>query len=192
MKKVICFVLLLLPCVAASAQQQGIGIRLGQPMGITYKKYLPHNKALEFMLATAPRDWGYNYYKNSFGWYDKYNDYLYRSHEVDNILYLGARYLFHYDIVEEGMSGDLKWFWGLGGVLKTASVEYDYIDEAPPHNWHSDTRTDIDLGPEGVIGMEYTFEKVPVSLFADFSLMMELVDRPTLRTLGGTGARFNF
>jgi hypothetical protein len=55
-----------------------------------------------------------------------------------------------------------------------------------------DERTDFDFGPEGIFGAEYTFEDVPVTLFAETSLQLELVDRLTLRLFAGTGARFNF
>ena len=51
---------------------------------------------------------------------------------------------------------------------------------------------DIDIGPEGMIGMEYTFEDVPITVFGEVSLMLELVDRVTLRPFTGVGARYRF
>ena len=45
----------------------------------------------------------------------------------------------------------------------------------------------------GVIGLEYTFSKVPISLFLDGTLFMEIFDDPFLfRPQAGTGARFRF
>ncbi|MBK6832505.1 MAG: hypothetical protein IPG92_18020 [Flavobacteriales bacterium] len=48
-------------------------------------------------------------------------------------------------------------------------------------------------GADGVIGLEYTFSKVPISLFLDGTLFMEIFDDPFLfRPQAGTGARFRF
>jgi len=174
------------------AQNQSVGIRFGEPMGIVYKKYLLNNKAIEFNLGTAPRGWSYYYYKSSFDWYKEYDDYEFRSQEVNGVIYLDARYLFQYDIPVEGMVGSLNWFWGIGALFKTARVEYSYIDDAPPFNWHTDERQDFDLGPQGIIGIEYTFKDTPVTLYADFNLLFELLDRPHIRLMGGTGVRYNF
>ena len=52
---------------------------------------------------------------------------------------------------------------------------------------------DIDLGVHGVGGVEYTFAAVPISLFLDGTLFMEVVDDPFLFWPQlGTGARFRF
>ncbi len=75
-----------------SAQHQGIGLRLGEPLGITYKRYLPGNRAVEFVLGTAPKDWSSSYYSNSFE--DRYDDYDEVSHDVNSVLYLQGKYLF--------------------------------------------------------------------------------------------------
>ena len=51
----------------------------------------------------------------------------------------------------------------------------------------------LDVGVDGVLGLEYTFPKAPVSVFLDGTLYMELFDDPFLFSLqGGTGVRFRF
>ena len=74
--------------------------------------------------------------------------------------------------------------------MKLATVDYRLkrIDVVT-----TSTRTDIDIGPEGILGMEYTFEQVPLTIFGEFSLFIEIVDRPAaLRGLSGVGVRYNF
>jgi hypothetical protein len=191
MKKVIVILSLMLCFFGASAQRQGIGVRLGDPMGVTYKRYLPGNKAVEFGLGSASPGWHQSYYEKSFKVRHEYDDFRYRSHSVESTLYLQGRYLLHYEIPIEGMEGKLEWYWGVGAILKFAKVKYRFQD-LETTAVDSDTRSDIDLGPEGIGGMEYTFQDVPVTIFGDISLMLELVDRPTLRPFAGIGARYNF
>ncbi len=177
----------------ALAQEQSIGLRIGTPMAITYKRYLSDHRAFEFGLGTTPPGWNDNYYRNSFGDYSRYDGYSYNSHNVRSTVFFQARYLFQYEIPIEGMIGDLGWYWGPGAVLKFASVDFVYQNRAFPFNVVNDRRTDIDLGPELIAGVEYTFQGVPITLFGEASLMLEFADRPlNLRVFGGIGGRFNF
>lgn len=188
-------IVLFLACASGSifAQQQSIGLRIGNPIGITYKRYLPNDRAIEFGIGTSSSGWNSNYYKNSFKDYKRYDNYDYRSHSVSSPVYFQGRYLFQYNIPIEGMVGKLDWYWGIGAVLKFATVEYVYQNEAPPYDSYIDNRTDIDFGPEGIAGMEYTFEDIPLTVFGEVSLMLEFADRPlTFRSFGAAGVRFNF
>jgi hypothetical protein len=191
MKKLICSVFLLSCFLTTFSQDRGIGLRVGAPMGITFKKYLPQNRAIELGLGTLTAGWYDQYYENSFGAYKKYDKYHYLSHHVNSTVYLQARYLFHYDIYIEGMMGELDWYWGAGGMLKFANVDFRYRNEN--EEIVSTTRTDIDFGPEGILGMEYTFEDIPLAIFGEFSLMIEFADRPlAFRGFSGVGARYIF
>ena len=76
-------------------------------------------------------------------------------------------------------------------MLKLASIEYRYIDPQGPDE--TQMVTDIDIGPEGIIGMEYTFDDLPLTIFGDISLMIEILDRPGIpRGFSGVGVRYNF
>lgn len=190
---VLLLVLLAVVPVLAQRTHNGIGVRLGEPLGITYKIYLSSNRALEFGIGSASNTWDRNYYKNSFGHYGRYDDYNYTSHRVKSLFYLQARYLIHRDIDIEGLEGKLQWYWGVGALLKSANVQYRYKQRVAPYAEATDTYQDIDFGPEGILGLEYTFEDVPVSIFGEFSLMLEFADRPgTFRTFSGVGVRYNF
>jgi hypothetical protein len=191
MKNLIVLSILLFATITAHAQDRGIGIRLGAPMGITCKKYLPQNKAVEFGLGTLTNGWYDNYYQRSFRSFDRFEGYDYVSHRVRSAVYLQGRYLLQNEIQIEGMMGKLEWYWGIGGLLKFGNVEYRYRDTSGDSFY--ETRTDFDFGPEGILGMEYTFEDVPLTIFGEFSLMVEIVDRPgILRGLSGVGVRYNF
>ena len=184
----------LLVCVTiTNAQKQGIGLRLGDPMGITYKNYLNKTRSVEFILGSASRNWHGAYYLNSFESYSQYDNYRYISHEVLSTIYLQARYLLNYDIRIDGMVGKLDWYWGIGALLKSSNVRYRFQDFSGNGPVNTSTKYDIDLGPEGIIGLEYKFQDVPVSVFGETSLMIELADRPgALRVFGGVGVRYNF
>jgi hypothetical protein len=179
--------------VVSYGQRQAFGLRLGDPIGITYKKYTQTNKAIEFLFGTASTHWRHNYYENSFSKYSEYDGYSYRSHKLSNPVYLQARYLFHYHIPVDGMDGKLEWYWGVGAMLKFCRVEYRYADGPPDNGNKYDTRTSIDFGPDGILGVEYKFEDTPLNVFGEVSLLLELADRPlTPQLFGAVGARFIF
>jgi hypothetical protein len=191
MKKAILILLLTGFIFSAFAQDRAIGLRFGAPMGISYKKYMRNHKAIELGIGTVTQGWYNQYYENSFSRFAKYNNGKYLSHQTNSNVFFQGRYLLDYDIQIEGMMGKLNWYWGVGGVLKFGSVEYRYRDQFEVVR--TDVHSDIDLGPEGVIGMEYTFEQVPITIFGDFSLMVELADRPgTFKGFSGVGGRYHF
>lgn len=193
MIRVVISFLLTFIAVSTFAQKQAIGLRIGVPIGITYKRYLPKDRAIEFGIGTASTGWNSNYYKNSFKDAGRYDNYDYRSQKIHGTVYFQGRYLFHYNIPIEGMEGKLDWYWGVGAVIKVATVDYTYQNKTSPFNVERDTRTDIDFGPEGIAGMEYTFQDIPLAVFGEISLMLEFADRPlTFRTFGAAGVRFNF
>jgi hypothetical protein len=192
MKKVIVLLsLAFCVCFTAPAQDRGIGLRLGDPTGITFKKYFGRTRAFELGLGSALYGWHNNYYVNSFQAYGPYEDYRYRSHSVISTVYLQGRYLQHYDIYVQDLEGKWDWYWGVGAVLKFSKVRYRYQHDEPPFD-DTDIYNDVDFGPEGILGMEYTFQDIPLTVFAEISLMFEIVDRVSVRPLSGLGARYRF
>lgn len=192
MKKTAGLLLFCMVALAARAQDRGIGLRIGDPTGISYKKYLPRHKAIELGVGTSTIGWHHAYYRNAFRDLDKFEPYEYRDHHVTSTLYLQAKYLLQYDIPVEGMVGRLAWYWGVGALLKVAKVEYRYDEDGGPENLR-ELHTDIDIGPEGILGMEYTFDDVPLTVFGDISLLIEIVDRPGIpRGFSAIGIRYDF
>lgn len=176
---------------ATWAQEQSLGLRVGDPIGLTYKRQVRTDRAIELILGTAPPSWRRNYYENSFYEYSRYDGFTYRSHKLRNPVYLQARYLLYYTIPVEGMEGQLQWYWGVGGMLKFGKVEYRYHEGPPGNTQTTDVRNTIDFGPDGIGGVEYTFEDIPLNVFGELSLLLEIADRPlTLQMFGAVGARF--
>ena len=184
-----------LMCFSNSAytQDRSLGLRIGTPLGISYKAYVQSAHAVEFIIGTAPGGWNARYYEKSFHKYRDFENYSYMSHHVKSTVYLQGRYLFQYNIPVDGMVGKLDWYWGAGAMLKFAGVQYQYHTNDPPNNNYYDNVTDVDFGPEFMGGMEYTFEDVPITLFGEVSVLIELVNRPfVFRGFAGVGGRLRF
>lgn len=195
MSRVITFIIAFFLIQAAFGQKRsnGIGLRIGEPFGVTYKRYMSPRSSLEFAIGSSPKGWSDAYYRNSFDDYAEYENYNYLSHDVESIIYLQGRLLLNQPILIEGLDGTLDWFYGIGGVLKSARVDYRFQGEEFPFDFESEDRTDVDLGPEGILGMEYFFSDIPLTIFGELSLMLEIGDRPgTFRLFGGAGLRYNF
>ena len=135
----------------AQDKEWGLGLRIGNPTGITAKKYLGAGNALEVALGT-------NYNNDGFE--------------------LLAHYLFHFPV--NGAPG-LDWYYGFGGQLQS----HDRGDRDGDNN--------VELGGDGVIGLEYTLANAPVSIFLDGMLFLEIIDDPFDLDLDvGIGVRYNF
>jgi hypothetical protein len=189
------YFLLVVLCISGSllAQHQSFGLRVGDPTGLSYKKYLSNSAhAVEFGIGSASPEWNKSYYKNSFKDYDRYNNDEYRSHNIESTFYLQGRYLKHYPWHVEGIEGTIDWYWGIGIMMKVAKIEYRY-QPSDSRGTRVDDITDFDLGPEIPVGMEYTFSDIPVTIFSEAGLVIELTDRPgTLQLKGAVGVRYNF
>jgi len=173
----------------------GIGIRLGDPMGLSFKKYLPKGRALEFNLGRSAY-WGYDY-RDRFYNRDKYKDYDYLDYDHSNAISLQAHYLFHKRFPNVNQ---LQWYWGLGPQLRFKTYEYYYRfreyfgPDSDDYIWvHSrDKVTDLDFGADAVIGLEYRIPNSQLSLFGDVNILMEIFDDPfRFYGQGGVGIRFN-
>lgn len=175
-------------------QHESIGIRLGAPTGVSYKKYISNSTtALEIGLGGRPRGAQQQYYRNSFDKDNSFEDDTYVDHSVDNSVFVQMRVLKQYPLHIEDVEGDFEWYWGIGALMKVAKVDYRYTEPGTPGIQQSNNVTDFDLGPEVPLGIEYTFEDVPLTLFGEASLFLEIIDRPgVLAMYGGVGLRYNF
>lgn len=181
----------------------GVGLRAGDPSGITVKKYTGNN-ALEFSIGRSHWWSRGSWYNRRFDdWYRdqnyNYQEFKYVGYKASAPLGMQLHYLFHRDITnigDESISG-LDWYFGFGGQFRMQQIAYDYrykVQGDP--NWYyvrGERFTDIDLGADGVIGLEYTFDQVPISVFLDVTLFMEIVDDPFIFWgQSGLGGRYNF
>lgn len=184
---------------SAPGYNWGIGLRLGDPSGFSIKKYINDN-ALEISIGRGYMFYGSELYDRKYeDWYEDwhkehyYDDYDYLGHSASFPLTLQVHYLFQKDF--EPVK-NLQWYWGLGGQARFRSYtyEYRYKVDGNSHWFYGEERiTDLDLGIDGVLGIEYHIPDLPVSVFTDLTLFTEIVDDPFLFWPQlGIGGRYNF
>jgi hypothetical protein len=167
----------------------GIGLRLGDPLGVTLKKYLVNGRALEFNLGSSS-SWGYDY-RHHFYDDNKYRNAQYLGYHRNNAVSFQAHYLFQKPFPN---AKGLSWYWGIGAQLRVKRYEFYYrYDAGNAWIYQEDKVTNVDIGADGIIGLEYDIPKAPLSIFADANLFLEIADDPfDLFGQGGIGIRYNF
>lgn len=200
MKKYL-FVLILLSSMNsltfAQYKSWGLGLHIGDPLGISVKKYLTERTALEAGIGRTGI-WGYNY-ENAFYRHEQYDheQYKYRQHRLHSAIAFQVHYIMQQPIPKGSFRG-IEWYYGIGGQLRSFAVDYEYRYYAIGQNKKNSTVLDdrlknINLGIDGVVGLEYSWREVPFSVFADLTLFMEIVDTPLLFYIqGGVGGRYYF
>ncbi|TRX48895.1 hypothetical protein FNH22_28070 [Fulvivirga sp. M361] len=169
---------------------QGVGLRIGDAFGISYKIYGQRNTAFEFGIGTTSRNRHGAYYRDKFKNINDFDGLRYADHDVNYTLALQGRYLLHYAF-PANVEGRLDWYWGVGAQMRLSGLEYSYFNESSIIG--SDDKTNFDLGPEGILGVEYELQDYPVVSFAEVSLLAELVDQPfKMRIFGAIGVRYAF
>ena len=195
MKKLLLFFLFSFPIIAYS-QEHHLGLRIGEPLSITYKSYVNEQFSLEAMIGSAGAN-SVQYYRRSFDNNKPYPGSIYTGHSSSNGFSLNLRGAYNEDISTEFdiAEGELYAYGGAGLQLRSVRVDYIYTDGVGSNAFIplNETRTNIDFGPEGFIGSEYFLEELPLSVFAEVGLFIELVNRPGhIRLQGGVGARYLF
>ena len=180
---------------ATSAGALAIGLRLGDPAGITVKKYLPNKHALEFNIGRSS-DWGYDY-RDEFYDYSEYRDYDYIGYKRGSAVALQARYLFHNNFPDVS---NLHWYWGIGAQMRFKTHYYDYRyrqyfgSGSGDYEWvyAREKITNVDFGADGILGLEYRIKHSQFSVFADVNVMLEIYDAPfNFYGQGGAGVRYS-
>lgn len=161
--------------------QWELGARLGDPLGITAKKYTGES-ALEFNFGRSElwyddgwyRERGRGYYRDL---NDDWDDFEYTDFDGGTPLSFQVHFLKHYPIKE---IPNLYWYWGFGGQLRVHAYSESYRYKLPnSNNWiyERNVRTvDLDLGADGLAGLEYRFKEVPFTLGIDLILFLEVAD----------------
>lgn len=199
---------------SSATKNVGIGIRIGDPLGLTVKKYFNDKVAIEFNLGKT-FFWGSGYDPYYRYYYDKHHP-VYQPYYVNGRPYYNGRQVppgayyrdgfYYYDPWGVSMqlhllghksiasATGLQIYYGAGPQLRIINYKYAYWYNAPggPY-YYEDRYRQVAFGLDGIFGAEYTFKDVPVSVFADINLYAEIVPIPLyLGIQGGIGARFNF
>ncbi|MCF1752763.1 hypothetical protein [Mariniradius sediminis] len=193
MKRLFLLAICLMP-MSLMAQEPGIGLRMGEPFSITYKTFLDDNISIEGMFGSAGPN-SASYYRNTFENNRPGPNTFYIGHSTSNRWSMNFRMAYHEDITDMiGIgSGYLLAYAGAGAQLRSVMVDYVYSQGTNPNVTFAEQRRNMDFGPEGFVGSEYYIEEIPLSVFAEFGLFMELVERfGHFRLQGAIGARYLF
>jgi hypothetical protein len=190
------------PIIVKTDASHGIGIKIGDPIGLTYKAYFLDRLGFE-IVAGIPTG---GLYANFI--IDEFNNLEFEGFEGDSLLYIShdigasaalqARFLLH-NPLPSGITGEtgVDWYVGIGFSLRFLDVTYQF------QNVSSGDPTDFELGeanekfflqgPEITLGFEYALNNLPLTAFAEGNVFLSLGSVSTdLRFLGGLGLRYNF
>ncbi len=187
--------LVLLPFISF-AQERGVGIRLGEPLSITYKDFISEYISIEGMIGSAGIN-GASYYQRDFETNLPQSNAFYISHSAKKGVSFNVRSAYHEDITDVfGITeGYLLGYGGVGVQLRTTKVSYSYTDgqTGTGSAIRVENRTNVDFGPEVFVGAEYYFDDVPISIFGEAGFFLELIDRiGHMKAQGGVGVRYLF
>jgi hypothetical protein len=177
---------------------QGIGLKFGDPFALTYKYY--PNK--HFGIAV---DFG----KSASGLYSKYysqifNDYTdpdtvdgsevvrYYSHKVKSDWVGEIKFLYYFDA--EKISPGLQVYSGLGWEARSLTITYDYqVQSGLDNEIEEIERSRFTQGVQAVLGIEYSYFKLPISAFMELEYYVDVQRDPGWKKVqGGVGLRYIF
>lgn len=177
---------------------QGIGIKVGDPLAVSYKFY--PNKNWSFALDAGKVASGlYNQYYRGI-----YSTYLpdtltgeesirYLAHKAKPDWLVEAKFLYQWDA--EKISKGLQLYAGLGWQWRLTTLEYDYNYEDGffESKFGKFTETRFTYGPTVVLGFEYSYFTLPISAFIEIEWFTDvLLDPGYQRFQGGVGLRYVF
>ncbi|TFV94733.1 hypothetical protein E4S40_12040 [Algoriphagus kandeliae] len=194
MKHRLAFLLFLLPFLGI-AQERGAGIRLGEPFNLTYKDFFDDYFSWEVMIGSG----GINspgYYQRDFENNPPSSNAFYIGHSASKGVSLHGRVAYHEDFTDvfDISQGYLLGYGGVGAQLRTTQVNYTYnLGAGESGGTFSEQRSNVDFGPEAFVGGEYYFDELPISVFAEVGIFLELLDRVGhIKGQGGIGVRYLF
>lgn len=191
----ILFLFLFIPSLSF-AQERGIGVRLGEPLSITYKDFLSDYISYEFMIGSAGVN-SSSYYQKDFDRNPPESNSFHVSNSAEKGVSINARMAYHEDFTDffNIEKGYFLAYGGAGIQFRSNRVTYLYTVEQvnPGLTPKQEERSNVDFGPEVFIGGEYYFDDLPISLFAEAGLFVELLDRlGHVKGQGGIGIRYIF
>jgi hypothetical protein len=178
------------------AQERSIGLRLGEPFSVTFKDYISDNFSFELMLGSGGVN-GNSYYQRDFDNNPPSSSAFYLSHRAKKGISLHGRIAYNEDLTDAfGIEqGYLLGYGGAGAQLRTTSITYNYSTGNPqnPTSIAQEDRTNMDFGPEVFLGAEYYFSDLPLNIFVEGGIFLELLDRlGHIKGQGGIGIRYIF
>jgi hypothetical protein len=177
---------------------QGIGIKMGDPVALTYKFYPNEHWAFAIDAGKAASGLYSKYYRKVFNEYvpDTLSDgasLKYLTHDALADLLVEVKFLYQWNM--EKVSPGLQLYAGLGWQWRNTKLDYAYIWEDGPFEnslGHFNVQR-FTYGPVGVVGFEYSYFTLPLSAFIEIEGYMDaLLDPGYKRFQGGVGLRYVF
>lgn len=180
----------------------GLGVKLGDPAALTYK-YYPNGKfsvAADFGKASSGL---YNrYFREKFLEYAAMGDTLsdnssltYSFHRLKADWVADLKFLYH--VEASALSEGIQLYTGLGWEWKYSRIAYDFHYNRAGINAvrepRQTERTRSTMGPQVVMGLEYSNFKLPVSAFMEVEYFLDVKADPGWKKFeGGVGLRYIF
>ncbi len=184
------------PIVRKISAKQAVGIKVGDPIGVSYKAYWQNRYALEAVVGTTTNGAYVDFIREGFEANNNFADFGYLGHSVNYSVAFQARALVHLPL-PAGISGEVgvDWFLGAGYNVRLLDINYVYETGDSPQNFEigdvDDTYTIA--GPEFIMGFEYLIPQTHLSAFAEANLFLDMqYEHSGVRFQGGVGARYNF
>jgi hypothetical protein len=175
----------------------GLGFKLGDPFAVTYKYYASKKFSIAVDGGKAASGLYNKYYRSIFreGFKNDSLEYLTHTAKTDWVVEGKALYSFSADKLSPG----LKVYVGAGWQWRQSAIEYEFLNlndgDGDPDTGDLDrgTYNRSTMGPTGVIGIEYSYFKMPISAFMELEYFTDVVKDPGYsRFQGGVGLRFVF
>lgn len=180
---------------------QGIGIKLGDPMALTYKFYATPNLALAVDAGRSTSSLYNRYHRTAFAGYipdslSSNENMQYLSHKVTGDLFMEGKFMYQWSA--EKLSKGLHGYVGAGWQWRRTNLRYDYLFETistggTTGKTDSFTRSRVTNGWVGLIGFEYAYFSIPISAFIEIEWFSDQqLDKGYNRFQGGVGLRYVF
>lgn len=187
-------VVLMLVCFRGLAQEYEAGLRLGEPYGFTLKTPINQSYSAEVIIGRGSPN-STQYYSRAFDNNRPVSSAIYDGQQVSGAFSAQVRMAYEeslngeFDISE----GNLVGYAGAGIQLRSVAVTYFYHtpNAGEAGAGRRESRSNVDIGPEGFIGFSYYFENLPLGVFAELGLFMEVMNRlGHFKVQGAIGARY--
>lgn len=184
------------PVVKKFKARQGVGLKVGDPIGLTYKLYFLKRFAFEMVVGQTTSGLYTDFIRQSFFLNPDFSDFDYIGHSIKISPSGQFRVLVH-NPLPAGVTGEvgIDWYVGFGLNVKTLKVDYTFEAGETPVDFEirSMIVTYTLLGPEAVLGFEYVLPNQPLSAFAEIGGFFDIKDENSKpRFQGGLGVRYNF
>lgn len=160
---------------------QGIGIKVGDPLAVTYKLYATSFLAMEIAVGHGASFLYQKFYETNFSNFPSLDTLNYLSHSVESDFGGQFRLMIHNEI--RSIEG-LDVYLGGGYQFRNAQILYRYNDLANGSTTEVESsRTQFINGPEVFLGLELANFAIPISVFVETNMFFIL-------DLEGLGPRF--